>query len=832
MAKLSVKNLERLNTWLPEIASVLSPDTPAKPQPNGSTRFGRKGSLVVGPEAGLWYDHEAGVGGRDALSLIKHLGDRDPNKWVKKFLSDHDGDGLLSGEPTEDPRDALEASCAAVEFFLAQATGLKGTPAGTYLRSRGIKGPYPENLSYVPEARLGEGALMATVAEADGTAVAVQLTYLSANGKKSKVAPTRRLYRKTTDWSFTGAFTLSSPTAPKRTVLTEGVEDALSLWKAAAGTTVIACLGVQNFGKAPIDPKADVIIFRDGDEPESSADKAVTRGVDRLILAGAAVRVTETALGSDANDTFLSEGPTELLRLIEAAPVAELSTEGWFEKCARMPRLDFEQNRKSIASNLDIRVPFLDEEVALRRSDQEVTVADEESAMGLSDIEPWDEPVELGSILDEISATIAQYVHLSPVGIDTCTLWAALTHVTDMVHVLPRLAAQSPGPGCGKTVLMEVISNLSPKALMAASITAASVFRVIEAVRPTLLIDEADQLFRSDNKELLGILNSGHRRSSAYVLRVVEVSPGQHETIRFSTWGPMMTAGIGTLPPTLEDRSIVIRLQRALPSEVRRHLRDGHCPVLLVCARKLTRWGSELAELPDVDLPPQFSNRIGDNWRPLFAIAQLAGGEWPERVMLAAKGALSNSDGGAIAILLQDIQEVFGEQDRMTSQEIVDKLTGLDEAPYGEVNRGRAITTNWLAKQLKGVINGTSQSIRSGSRTAKGYHRHQFKEAWRRYGVSSDNLSDAVDPGGTGGTTAHPLETKPSEDLKNGTPDAAQRHTLTEQDPVLRCADPGVTDKAGANPPESGACAGVTDVPDDTAGPRDTSAGVAEQEVW
>ena len=61
--------------------------------------------------------------------------------------------------------------------------------------------------------------------------------------------------------------------APTRTIITEGVEDALSLQQTKAGTTIIASLGIGNIGKAPVDTNSPVVVFRDGDNPESSAEK-------------------------------------------------------------------------------------------------------------------------------------------------------------------------------------------------------------------------------------------------------------------------------------------------------------------------------------------------------------------------------------------------------------------------------------------------------------------------------------------------------------------------------------------------------------------------------
>ena len=74
---------------------------------------------------------------------------------------------------------------------------------------------------------------------------------------------------------------------------------------------------------------------------------------------------------------------------------------------------------------------------------------------------------------------------------------------------------------------------MTPKSELAANITASSLFRYIEAVRPTLLIDEGDA-FVKDNEELRGVLNSGHTKVAANVIRNVEVN-GEYKPRRFST---------------------------------------------------------------------------------------------------------------------------------------------------------------------------------------------------------------------------------------------------------------------------------------------------------
>lgn len=732
-AAVALPDQERLNTWLPEIAIALRPDKPVKPQPDGGIRIGNSGALALGPGTGLWYDHAAGEGGRDALTLIRHLEVPNPEKWASQFLAENDGTGGLTDDPSEHSAEALEASSATAQYLLDAATPIAGTAAATYLASRRIKGPYPDNLKFVAEARQGEGAMLAVVAGPDGP-TAIQVTYLDAEGNKSAVTPQRRIYRLQLDWGSAGCFSLTSSNAPTRTVFAEGVEDALSLHQAGTGTTVIASLGIGNLGKASMDLDLPVVVFKDGDAPESPAVKGLAKGVDRLILQGVVVAVTDTPLGSDANSILQSDGPSALLDLVDGASPADLSIDGQVERCAGFSVTEYEEIRTAVAKKLGIRVSFLDREVSARRREANEDGAPQ-NAHGIGDIDPWPDPVVLADVLNDAAQFLAQYVAIGPDLINTAVLWAAHTHILDRINVSPRLAAQAPGPNCGKTITMEAISNLVPRPLPTSSITPAAVFRIIEEIQPTLLLDEADLMLADRTSPLVGVLNSSHRKSSAFVMRTEEVLPGQFKAVRFSTWAAVMFSGIGELPPTLQDRSIVLFLRRAKPGEVKKHLRDGKCPDLAECGQKLARWASDLVDLPEVALPPTLSNRLGDNWRPLLAVAELAGGDWPDRAMEAAMAAAQQQEQGQIGVLLGDIHQVFGERDQILSQELVSGLLRLDEKPYGELIRGREITTNWLARQLRGVVTQPTKTMRDGNSRGKGYSRAAFTDAWERYGV-------------------------------------------------------------------------------------------------
>ena len=732
-AKLSATDAEWLNGWTSQIARDLRPEAPANTGSDGSTRVGGKGSLAIADEAGVWYDHESGTGGVTALSLIAHLlGETSsPLRWAQEFLRSHGGAGPLSqrSQLGKEDRKSSAAARAKVDYsrgVLSRSDIVKGTPAAKYLKSRGIAPPYPKNIKFIPDARAGEGALVAVIEDLAGEAVAIRLRYIDRDGQGSLIDPKRRLYALVPDWAIRGLFRLpgiSNKDASARFIVAEGVEDALSLRKACPDSPVVGITGVAYLGKADLPGHGEVVVVRDGDAPGSAADKSLRAGVDRLILAGhGTVSVTATPLGLDANDILQVEGPEKLRELVAAAVPWNLSPDAQFENLAQLSPVEFDQCREATAKNMKVRLSTLDKEVQKRRK-SETEEADANSLV--TEIVPWHEEVDISAVLHEALEVISEYVHLHVDARVAVVLWALHTHLHDLVSVSPRLAIQSPEKNCGKSTLLEVVALLVPRPLMASSITSASVFRLIEAAKPTLLLDESDQLFRRDNAELVAVINSSHRKAGAFVFRVEESKDGGFVPVRFSTWAPIVLAGIRELPPTLQDRSLVVKMEAALPGEVKKHLQDGYALELADVGRKFARFAQGVEGLPSIDLSEGagLHNRLGDNWRPLLAIAELAGGAWPGLALSAAKAAADAAadELGVLTRLLTDILEAFGTREKLPSAELVDSLLGLEEGPYSELNRGRPINQNWLAKTLKGVLAGKTGTIRIGDKTPKGY---------------------------------------------------------------------------------------------------------------
>lgn len=161
--------------------------------------------------------------------------------------------------------------------------------------------------------------------------------------------------------------------------------------------------------------------------------------------------------------------------------------------------------------------------------------------MVFPETEPWPEAVDGGELLAKLAATCRRYIVLPEHADVALALWIVFTHCVDAVSVAPILALTSPEKRCGKSTVLALLRRLVQRAMAAANISAAALFRAVEAWAPTLLIDEADT-FMGATEELRGILNSGHTRDSAFVIRTVG---DDHEPRRFSTWGAKAIALIG-----------------------------------------------------------------------------------------------------------------------------------------------------------------------------------------------------------------------------------------------------------------------------------------------
>ena len=235
----------------------------------------------------------------------------------------------------------------------------------------------------------------------------------------------------------------------------------------------------------------------------------------------------------------------------------------------------------------------------------------------------------------------------------------------------------------------------------------------------------------------------------------------KHDVHDFSTFAPVALAGIGSLPDTVEDRSIIIWRRRRASHERIEKLRQR---VIEPEAAELRNdLGAVLeplvATLTDhiPEQPPGLADRAEDIWEPLFAIAEVAGDDWSERARDAAVKLLDQEpeDGSVTERLLADIRTAFGDDDRVASADLCERLAKIEEAPWGDWY-GKPIEQRSLAKLLKHHRIKPHQ-LKIDGKNVRGYERSQFEDAFDRYLGDVEADDEAAEVAATSGTPLLPL---------------------------------------------------------------------------
>jgi putative DNA primase/helicase len=410
------------------------------------------------------------------------------------------------------------------------------------------------------------------------------------------------------------------------------------------------------------------------------------------------------------------------------------STDAAIALLAALSPVEYDLRRKDEAKRLGLRTGTLDTLVAAHREGGKPESVGGSSVV-FPNLEPWPRPVEGGVLLADLADAFTRHLVLPEAAADALALWVLHAHAHYTAAISPILAITSPTPECGKTTCLTILGALVPRPLPASNITSAALFRAVEKWSPTVLVDEADTFLR-DSDELRGVLNSGHNRGAAYVIRTVG---DDHEPRQFKTWAPKAIALIGKPPDTLSSRAIPIELRRMALGETVEPIRADRLDHLAPLARMAARWASDNATVllqMEPAMPPGLTGRRADNWRHLFALAEAAGDEWPERARRAAEALGASEAGETAAItLLADIRAIFEQRgaDRISSEDLATTLGAMVDRPWSEWGKaGKPVTQRGIAKLLE-PFKIKPDSIRIGPATPKGYLLEWFEDAFRRY---------------------------------------------------------------------------------------------------
>lgn len=282
-------------------------------------------------------------------------------------------------------------------------------------------------------------------------------------------------------------------------------------------------------------------------------------------------------------------------------------------------------------------------------------------------------------------------------------LWIAHTWRMDAWESTPRIAFLSPEPGSGKTRALELTELLVPRPVLAVNCTSAFLFRRVAdpAGLPTILYDEIDTLFgpraRSENEDVRGLLNAGHRKGAVAGRCVVK---GRRiETEELPAYSAVALAGLDDLPDTLMSRSVVVRMRPRAPDEPIEPFRRRECQAEAETIREaLDAFTQGIPSDTWPPMPPGLADRNADVWEALLAVADAAGGAWPARAREAAVTlvTLSMRDPHSLGVrLLADLRTVFADRDHMLTAQLLPALAGLDESPGATYAASRSTLAAW-----------------------------------------------------------------------------------------------------------------------------------------
>jgi hypothetical protein len=203
----------------------------------------------------------------------------------------------------------------------------------------------------------------------------------------------------------------------------------------------------------------------------------------------------------------------------------------------------------------------------------------------------------------------------------------------------------------------------------------------------------------------------------------------------FPSFAMAALAGIGALPDTIEDRSVIIHMRRRKPTETVKPFRMRRDrPAIELLGARLGTWLSspDVRAMMDTAEPvSDLEDRQADVWESLFLVADVAGGEWPARARTAAKRlcdevAADEGDVSPAVQLLHDLAEVFEliQGEFVPTEVLLQHLRSVDESPWAELNGHR------LGAMLRdfGI-----RSTRDSTGSKRGYRRSSFTDPWERY---------------------------------------------------------------------------------------------------
>jgi Protein of unknown function (DUF3631)/Domain of unknown function (DUF3854) len=373
-------------------------------------------------------------------------------------------------------------------------------------------------------------------------------------------------------------------------------------------------------------------------------------------------------------------------------------------------------------------------------------------------------------------------------------LWAAHAWMLDAFDLSPRLLVTGPTKRSAKTRLLDALALVVPRSRRCGSASGASMFRLIDKLHPTLLVDEADRIFRHRGGDpasdlVAQVIDQGFERGTP-VLRVERTADGGQEVREFDAFAATGIAGIdkGAWPDTVLDRSVIVRMRRRRRGETVEKLRRRGQGVTDGETLRRT-WAGYVASNPDLlarlsgahpGMPEELHDRAADCWESLVAIADAAGGHWPAMAREAARALTpgEDEDDDLGVALLTDLRRVWPDgEEEVATKVLVGRCCEREDSPWTTYGRqGKGLTGKAMANILRPFGIHPCQIEGAGHHGARGYARAQFEDAWSRYcedrplGGRTVPGVPSLTPQGDSAPPKCPAESEPGTHIKGSDP--------------------------------------------------------------
>lgn len=350
-------------------------------------------------------------------------------------------------------------------------------------------------------------------------------------------------------------------------------------------------------------------------------------------------------------------------------------------------------------------------------------------------------PEEYGSeetLIAGIQAFIHRYVDVSPLFEKVASYYVLLTWIYDAFNELPYLRLRG-DPGSGKTRFLLTAGSLCYKPIFASGASTVSpLFRILDAFRGTLIVDEGDFRLSDERAEIVKILNNGNARGFP-VLRSEMTPRKEFNPTAYAVFGPKIVATRGYF----EDRALE---SRCLTEEMgQRRLRDD-IPINLPASReeealrlrnqlllfRFRTWGKVQAaeELVDRSIEP----RLSQIFTPLLSVIEddTARNELRELARQYHREMVADRSFDLETQLLQVIHDIQDSQDTsLTVKDIASWFADRHQDDYE-----RKVTAKWIGTVIHRKLHLRTEKnhgvyvIPSGEQPA-------LDRLYERYGVMS-----------------------------------------------------------------------------------------------